>query len=118
MRILVVDDNTAIVEALRDFLSDHFDVVAYDDSTTAQAALREHTFDVLITDYDMPGVTGTDLVAEAWSLDNRPYIIMATGSSDVGAIYSSPFIDKVFKKPYSFLNLLSHIKAAVRFPLT
>lgn len=118
MRILVVDDSTAIVEALREFLADHFDVVAYDDSATARISLNEQHFDVLITDYDMPGVTGIDLVAEAWSLENRPYIIMATGSSDVEAIYSCPFIDKVFKKPYSFLSLLTHIKSAVRFPLT
>lgn len=116
MRILIVDDSTAIVEALREFLSDHFDVVAYDDSTTARVALNEQHFDVLITDYGMPGVTGLDLVADAWSLADRPYIIMATGSSDVAAIYACPFIDKVFKKPYSFLSLLTHIKSSVRFP--
>jgi DNA-binding response OmpR family regulator/predicted regulator of Ras-like GTPase activity (Roadblock/LC7/MglB family) len=66
LRILLVDDSEALVETLRDGLaaSDaEFDVVTAPDVDTATALLDAHPVDLVITDVNMPGKTGFDLLA-------------------------------------------------------
>ena len=74
MRVLVVDDEPLTRAALTALLSQRSDVEhfsAVEDAHQALAALRDRSFDVLLLDIHMPGLSGLDLI-ESLSEQQRP----------------------------------------------
>src|SRR5262249_7698493 len=64
MRTLVVEDDTAVVEALRESFQDSgLDIDYANDGETALKKLPEA--DLLVTDLRLPGMDGTELLQEA-----------------------------------------------------
>jgi DNA-binding response OmpR family regulator len=62
-RILVVDDSPAIRHLIADALGRQgFAVTVADDGQSALERAREQRFDMIVTDYDMPRMTGFELV--------------------------------------------------------
>ena len=63
-RILIVDDDTFTRKVVRRVLSNlgYFSVLEAHDGTSAVNALSKGTIDLVITDIEMPGITGVDLV--------------------------------------------------------
>ncbi|HEX4461303.1 MAG TPA: response regulator, partial [Polyangia bacterium] len=62
-RILVVDDSPAIRHLIADALGRQgFNVTVADDGQNALERAREARFDMIVTDYDMPRLTGFELV--------------------------------------------------------
>ena len=58
-KILVIDDETAILEMLREELTDHgYDVDVAADGETALTRLDENRYDVTFCDWKMPGLNG------------------------------------------------------------
>ena len=64
MRILIVDDFSTMRRIVKNLLNDlgFTNTAEADDGTTALAALRTQPFDFVITDWNMPGMTGIDLL--------------------------------------------------------
>jgi len=63
-RVLVVDDDPAVARSLGRLLSVRYEVHTCDGADTALASLERTAFDVLVTDYDMPGHDGAWLLRE------------------------------------------------------
>lgn len=62
-RILVVDDDVRVCEALRDFLAaDGYEVLLAHDGQAALSRLRDNGIDLLVVDINMPGLGGASLV--------------------------------------------------------
>lgn len=60
--VLVVDDDDELAEVMEAILLNHgFDVSIADDGKTALEALNERCFDLIICDYQMPGMDGAAL---------------------------------------------------------
>jgi two-component system sensor histidine kinase/response regulator len=73
-RLLIVDDEVAQMEALRDTLSDRgFEVSGHTSPMDALEALKERDFDILLTDLMMPGIDGISLLRSA--LETRPLLV-------------------------------------------
>ena len=69
-RVLVVDDETAIVDAICDFLD--LQNIATDKANDGQEALRflaENRYDAIISDIRMPGIDGPQLYERAGAID-------------------------------------------------
>ena len=102
-RFLVVDDdpdNRAVVsEALR------YMGFAVDEAASAEGALillekapPEH-YDVLLTDVDMPGMSGLELVRRVRAKPDHPYTVVMSGTAEyqeVLATGAEDFLSKPF----------------------
>ncbi len=64
MRILIVDDFSTMRRIVKNLLNDlgYGNTAEADDGHTALAALRTQPFDFVVTDWNMPGMTGIDLL--------------------------------------------------------
>ncbi|TWH02549.1 MULTISPECIES: chemotaxis response regulator CheY [Pseudoxanthomonas] len=64
MRILIVDDFSTMRRIVKNLLNDlgYSNTAEADDGHTALAALRAQPFDFVITDWNMPGMTGIELL--------------------------------------------------------
>ncbi len=82
--VMYVDDDQALVFLVQRLLRRRgYEVSGYTDPHEASAALRAdpHRYDLLVTDYNMPGFVGTDLVREARQI--RPDLPVALASGYV-----------------------------------
>jgi len=98
-RILVVDDD----DDLRDLLvlalgRDGWQIEQAADAHEALAHLRRGGFNLVITDYDLPGRTGGQMLAEAAGerLLRNCAVLVVTGHPDPGDVGEVPVIAKPF----------------------
>lgn len=102
LRIIYAEDSPAEQELLHRLLSNRgHDVVCCDDGRAALRAIMEKTYDVLITDNDMPRMNGLDLVRELRRIQNPIKIVVTSGylEDEVEAEYRALGIDRFFPKP-------------------
>ena len=64
MKILIVDDFSTMRRIIKNLLRDlgFTNTAEADDGTTALPMLKSGSFDFLVTDWNMPGMTGIDLL--------------------------------------------------------
>lgn len=83
-RILVVEDDRALLEAYTDvLLAAGFDVVAASDGAGALHALDTDPFDVVLTDLVLPGVTGVEILRAVRERDLDVPVVLITGNPSV-----------------------------------
>ena len=78
MKILVVDDESIVLESCRRVLEDRFEVIGAGSAEAALEALRRETIGMILLDIKMPGKDGMSLlkeVKEKWP--NIPVIVMS-----------------------------------------
>ena len=88
-KILVVDDEAAIVETLKEVLE--YESYAVQTSTCASDALKlleNEDFDVVISDIKMPDVDGLELLGKIREIRDVP-VIMVTGHGDIETAVTS-----------------------------
>ena len=82
-RILVVDDEVAICNLLRQFLtSKGYEVYTAPDGQTAIAKVKEVRPHIVLLDIMMPGMGGIETLKEIRKVDPRVGVIMVTAISD------------------------------------
>jgi signal transduction histidine kinase len=83
--ILIVDDDTALLQALPQTLSIRIIGVHVDTSDSAQRALeliQEHDYDVIVSDIKMPGMDGLALLAKIQELRPETPTLLITGHGE------------------------------------
>lgn len=78
-RLLVVDDETIIRRVFRDLMSKECDVVEAATAEEALDHLQQAHYDLIVTDKNLPGLSGLDLAKEARLLNPQSKIILMTG---------------------------------------
>lgn len=82
-RILIVDDEEAILETMTFTFMDLYDVLTTSDPTKAMSILDENQpVSVVITDQRMPGMTGVELLKEVYTRYPETVRIILTGFAD------------------------------------
>src|ERR1700758_1940208 len=76
--LLIVDDEKSTRDGLRAALEERYDVYVADDAKSAMELLETEDFDVLLTDFRLPGEDGLKLIARAKSLARPPICILMT----------------------------------------
>jgi DNA-binding NarL/FixJ family response regulator len=80
-RILVVDDNVFIRRSLRTVLEAHDDWKVCDEACDGREAVRkfdQEKFDVIVLDFQMPGMNGLDAAKEITQRSPKTPILMVT----------------------------------------
>lgn len=96
-RVIIVDDNTELVDTLRAVLASGIPGVAIDTAVSGAAALAMATrgFDVAIVDVKLPDVSGIDLITALRAASPFSEVLLLTGFASVdaaiGALRSGAF---------------------------
>ena len=120
-RILMVEDDADIrrlnVEALN---SSGYAVDAAEDGAAAWEAVQASRYDLLITDNNMPNLTGIGLLKKLRAADMRLPVIMATGTLPTQELAQNPWLQPVITltKPYATEVLLDTVKTALHPAIT
>jgi response regulator RpfG family c-di-GMP phosphodiesterase len=86
-RVLVVDDERAVVAAVvRRLEQDGAVCVPAYSGTEGAARLSADTFDLVVTDIEMPGKSGLQLIADVRALGEPPAVIVMAAAGDGAAV--------------------------------
>lgn len=114
--VLIVEDEQPARMALQAILEDLYEVVATADANQAERVLENQSIHILLTDYDMPGRSGIELITTV--LDKYPHVvpILLTAYSskrEVRTVDQSRHVFAVLSKPYEPAALLRSLRLAV-----
>jgi DNA-binding NtrC family response regulator len=89
-RILIVDDNREIRSILEEYLREEgYFAQGAADGKEALAKYAETAFDLIITDLNMPGMTGIELIKEIAKGENTTEFIIITGYASLDSAIES-----------------------------
>lgn len=115
-KILIIDDDRELGRMLAEFLApDHFDVQAALSGEEGLEALGDASFDLVVLDIMMPGISGIDVLREIRQTRDIPVIMLTARGDDVDRILGLEFgADDYLTKPFNPRELLARIKAILR----
>lgn len=111
--ILLVEDDPSVLELTRRVLVEQgYRVRASSDPREAVAAMQRGPIDLLVTDHDMPGTSGVQLVERLREIAPRtPAIVMSGYVAEAGA--GRPEDVAWLPKPFGATALLAAVRAAL-----
>ncbi len=99
-KILLVDDDENSLRGLAEILrEDGFVVEEYSSPLDALAAVRERSFDIMLTDLLMPHMTGVDLLDEAKKIRPEMSVVLITAYGE-----TESYLDAMNKGAVEYLN--------------
>jgi two-component system OmpR family response regulator len=117
MRLLVVDDEVRLAEALsRALRAEHFDVDVVHDGNEAMWRAEQVDYAAIVLDIMLPGKNGYEVCRDLRAAGNTTPILMLTAKDgeydeaealDMGA-------DDYLRKPFSLVVLLARLRAMLR----
>ena len=112
--ILVVDDDPSIREALGVLLmSVGYDVATADNGVSAVSHLSRTVPDLLVTDLNMPHMSGVELISHVRSRHPSVSIVAMSGDYQGDAVPAGIIADRFYLKGHPFHNLLTTIATLI-----
>lgn len=115
--ILCVDDDPDILASVGRILRrDGYEVVSVDTPGEALTTLLTRSIDVLISDFEMPGMTGVQLAVRAREVQPETVRILLTGRNTVDTVTQGINVGEVYRfisKPFDAELLRREVAAAV-----
>jgi len=116
IKILVVDDEPWVVQAVRKYLEEaHFEVLTAYDGAEALTQFAQHAPDLIILDWMLPKVDGLSVARQIRQSSNVP-IIMLTARAEEGDRIEGleSGTDDYVVKPFSARELEARVRAVLR----
>ena len=107
-RILVVDDEPLVCDAVKMMLEfDGHSVETAGSGKAALAMLEQTQFDLVITDFEMPLMKGDELAAAIKARDPKQPVVMITAYAEMLQASGNPLtgVDFMISKPFLLENL-------------
>lgn len=113
--VVLVDDDTDVLASMTQLLEAHgFDVISCSSAQDALALIfTSRPFDVLLTDYAMPGMDGAELIRDAQRLRPKLVALVLTAVADVPTLQRDLPQVTVLHKPVAPERLLQAIEGSV-----
>ena len=114
--VLVVDDEPAIVEIVRDYLTDGgYRVSTARSGDEALAQIRAIRPDLVVLDLGLPGLDGLDVTRTVRRSSGVPIIILTARSDETDRVVGLELgADDYLVKPFSPRELLARVRAVLR----
>jgi DNA-binding response OmpR family regulator len=112
-RILVVEDDVVTLRANTSVLiKSGYKVDGAVDGAAAWDALQLNGYDLLVTDNEMPNVSGVDLLNKLYAAQMTLPVIMVSGKMPTAELDRQPWlqIDAALPKPYVVSELLTTVR--------
>ncbi len=97
LKILIVDDDRRVAAALERALRKHKAVVETDSAAAARRLREGQWFDVVLSDNQMPEVTGLQLLELARRMPDPPIFVLISGDDNLGPNEADAMLAKPFK---------------------
>lgn len=115
-KILVVDDEPDVGDAIADLLrAAGYEVETSNDSVAAVRLISTGSYDLIVSDIMMPGLTGLELLSAIKAHRPSPEVILVTGYSTreraMEAVELGAFA--YLEKPFDSEDLLGRVKPAL-----
>lgn len=118
-KILVVEDDEAFAGMVTDWLGrDNHVVEVCHDGLSANELMKSHGFDLLVLDWQLPGISGVDLCQSYRKMGGSSPVIMLTGLNDINDKTTGfdSGADDYLTKPCDLRELSARIRALLRRP--
>ncbi len=100
-RALVVDDDDFVRKILPALLEEHhYEAEATDSPEKALEIIAQRRFDVIFTDYEMPGMNGIELASVVREKSPHSIVILMTGLA-AAELFRTSRADGFLQKPFS-----------------
>ncbi|HUX88667.1 MAG TPA: response regulator transcription factor [Chloroflexota bacterium] len=115
-RILVVDDEPAILRAVRTNLGRHgFQVETAETGADALAIYATHRPDLVILDLGLPDMDGLTVVSQVRARANTPIVVLSVRGAERDKVAALDLgADDYLTKPFGVDELLARIRVALR----
>ena len=115
-KILVCDDDKAIVDAIEIYLKqENYEVIKAYTGTQALDVLSQEDIHLIILDIMMPEMDGLKATVKIREIQNIPIILLSAKSEDTDKIIGLNFgADDYVTKPFNPLELLARVKSQMR----
>ncbi len=117
MNILVVEDETRVAEFIqRGLKSEGWAVTVASDGETGLELLEQDSFDAVVLDLMLPGISGQDVCRQVRARNDSTPILMLTALGNLENRVAGLRLgaDDYLSKPFKFDELLARIEALVR----
>jgi len=115
-KILLVDDEQNVLNALRRELKNHFEIESFDNPVTALERCRDTEFDLVVADYKMPQMNGLEFLKQFGQIQPDAARLVLSGEADIDALIrtiNETHIYRFLAKPWERAELLSSIQQAL-----
>lgn len=111
MKIFVVDDDASLLGFMRRWLAslEGHEVCIFENGASAVEALKTQTPCLLVSDLEMPGMSGEEVALAAALLPRPPRIVLMSGDRE-RLKRAQDLAEATLDKPFSFKDLLSVIE--------
>lgn len=116
-KILIVEDEAKISRLLEiELESEGYEVAKADNGLDALSAYRSGSFDLILLDVMLPGMSGIELLRRIRSQDTHTIVLLLTAKSSVEDKVSGLDLgaNDYITKPFQIEELLARIRAALR----
>ncbi|WP_088186459.1 response regulator transcription factor [Desulfosporosinus sp. FKA] len=116
MRILIVDDEKKITSVLKAYLQQEgFQVSTAINGLIALTMFKENSYDLIILDLMLPGMSGTEICCEIRKLSSVPIIMLTARVEEEDRIQGlSIGADDYITKPFSPREVVARVRAVLR----
>jgi len=116
-KILIAEDDAFFRDSMERLLeSSGYETRSCFCGKEALARLGEEVFDILITDFQMPGMDGLELIGKARNMDPTMAMILVTGvpPEDLGDRLKKSRVNGFLSKPLDWQNLILLLESLVQ----
>ena len=116
MKILVVDDEKLLVKGVKFNLENEgYEVTPAYDGVTAVELAKKESFDLIVMDVMMPGLSGGDACMQIREFSDVPIILLTAKVEDMDKLIGFDHgADDYLTKPFNILELKARIRALLR----
>ena len=106
-KILVVDDNDVFLIVVSKMLSRlGYEVASADSGENGLSIFLKNKFDIVLSDYEMPGMDGVALACSVKKSSPRTRVVIMTGAGrEIVFSRNSTAVDEVISKPFTLAQI-------------